>query len=281
MLVALVGACNFSPPAAPIVDATLDDAPVDLPIDTSSSPRVAGARGFWKFDELAGNTVLDHATPPSGKLAMDLTIAMPGETVWVTGGLQIIGRGTISSTSAPHIGQTIQNVKEVTVEAWVTPTNDVQGDGTDPFDGAPDYAAVFMASGSIVSYSALIAQTGDRWITRSRTNTPPTQPERAAGFPEIQAPSASAMANKVTHLVLVTSATTRTLYVDGVPQTSTPEGLGTLDWDPSYALRFADHSAGYERGWQGTLWVVALYDRSLLPQEVQQNFEAGHDCLDC
>jgi hypothetical protein len=54
-----------------------------------------------------------------------------------------------------------------------------------------------------------------------------------------------------------------------------------LDWDPSYSLRLGDHSAPYERGWRGTLWLLAIYDRALLSTEIMQNFDAGHDCGDC
>jgi hypothetical protein len=271
--------CRYSPPTPLTIDATEADDAVDA-VDMAISPRIGSPAGFWKFDEMSGDVVADSATPPTSTSAMDLRIASPTETTWVPGGLRIDGRATISSNPAPHIGQTIQSLKTVTIEAWVTPSNDTQGNGSDPNDGAPDYAGIFMASGSILSYSALLAQTGNVWMARSRTNTPPTQTERAAGFPEIQtAPTVTP--NKVTHLVLVTSPTERMLYVDGQAYTSTPNGIGMLDWDPSYALRLADHSATYERSWRGTIWLLAIYDKAFSAADVMQNYQAGYDCSEC
>ena len=133
---------------------------------------------------------------------------------------------------------------------------------------------IVNASGSIVSYSALIGQVGDKWIGRSRSNQ-----TSGDAMPEITA-TAPIVANKITHLVLVANASARILYVDGMPYSSSPSGAGTVDWDEAYKLRLGD-AITYDRQWLGTIWLLAIYDRALSAAEVKQNFDAKHDCTSC
>lgn len=212
-------------------------------------------------------------TPPQGKLAMDLTIGSPAAATWVAGGLRIDGQAKIASLPQPHVGQGIMDSGEVTIEVWVTTPNATQG--TDQLADGPDYATVFTASGSIISRDATIAQVGGRWTGRSRTATTDNN-----GLPEIVTPDGTVGTTAPTHLVLTTTATSRTLYVNGKAYTSSPSGIGPLNWDRSYRLRVGDEDL-YDRRWLGTIWVLAVYDRALSPSEIQQNLLAGHDCASC
>lgn len=49
-----------------------------------------------------------------------------------------------------------------------------------------------------------------------------------------------------------------------------------LNWDPSYRLVLGNEATG-NRPWVGRLFLVAIYDRALLHQELQQNYNAGVD----
>jgi hypothetical protein len=47
------------------------------------------------------------------------------------------------------------------------------------------------------------------------------------------------------------------------------------NWDPNYRL-FLGNEGSLDRPWRGTLYMVALYDRALTPDEVAANFSAGY-----
>jgi len=268
---ALFAGCGFS------IGATTDapiDTPPDLPIDQPPAlPRVTdGLLGLWRFDEGMGATAADSGVPPAGMQPMNLTILPTIATTWVTGGLRINSQASLTSMTNPHASRQIDTSKEVTIEAWITPADVTQGAGA-PDAGGQDFATVFSVAGSIVSRSATIAQVGDHFTGRIRTTTDNN------GLPEIASAPGSATTN-VTHLVLVESATTRALFVNGVRLMSTPVGTGTLGWDIHDVIRMGDEAL-YDRQWHGTLWLVALYDRALTDAQVMQNRSAGHDCPSC
>lgn len=253
------------------------DAPAaDVAIDISSPrpPRIeTSLRGFWAFSEGTGATARDRVPPPPSKAAMDLSIASMTAVTWVAGGLRIDGNAKISSLAQPHVGQAIEISGQFTVELWASPENATQG--AEVLTDGPDYAVMFTASGSIVSRDATIAQVGDRWMARSRTTATDNN-----GLPEIRTPAGVVKSGVPTHLVLSTTSTTRTLYVNGTPYTSSPSGIGMLNWDRSYTLRVGDEDI-YDRQWHGTAWMMAIYDRALSDAEIQQNFQAGFDCPSC
>ncbi len=236
--------------------------------------RTPGERGVWRFNEGAGAQVRDAATPPAASPPMHLTIESPGAVTWVAGGLRLDSRVTIASDPNPHVGRAISMSGEFTLEIWVTPLDTTQG--IDPPDaGGLDFASVVQASGSIASNSAMITQIGDRWAGRSRTTA-----TTADASPEIAAVSGSVTTGAVTQLALVTSTSTRTLYVNAAAHSSTPNAAGAAVWDESYKIRIGD-AINYDRQWRGTVWYMAIYDRALTPQQIMTNREAGIDCSGC
>ncbi|HMO65710.1 MAG TPA: hypothetical protein PKE47_10915, partial [Verrucomicrobiota bacterium] len=48
----------------------------------------------------------------------------------------------------------------------------------------------------------------------------------------------------------------------------------TVNWDGSYSLALANEFSN-DRPWRGTFHLVALYNRDLLPHEVEAHFQAG------
>lgn len=277
MLSLLASGCGFSVggSAAPLDVATADVPLTDTPPPDMPGPvRVVSAlRGLWKFDEGTGAIAHDIVPPPPSKPAMDLSLGPASTFAWVTGGLQVNGAIAMATTAAPHVGREIEDAGEVTVELWVTPATETEG--TDPADAlGADYATVFSAAGSIVSHAGLIAQVGRHWIARTRTAA-----TNANATPEIVTPD-TISTTQPTHVVITTSATGRTLYVDGSAFQSTPAATGTLGWDRSYKLRLGNEDL-YDRAWHGTIWLFAIYDRALSAVEIEQNRLAGPNCVGC
>ena len=68
----------------------------------------------------------------------------------------------------------------------------------------------------------------------------------------------------------------RSIYVNGVfTDDLDPVGGGTLaDWDDTFALVLGNEVSG-DRQWQGTLRMVAIHNRVLTAEQIQQNFAVG------
>jgi hypothetical protein len=266
-IVLLLGACSYTAPT-PI---TGDDAPslpdteppVDSPPDQPTSARVGTPIAEWHFDALAGTTIAD-AVPGS---PLPLTLSAAPMVTQVSGGLQFDARTNAASAVTPHVNAKIKASNALTLEAWVTPANVTQGSTT--------YAVVATISVSSMLRNLGIEQRGANWTGRVRTSASSLNAD-----PEVSA-VAQVDITKPQHVVLVADATTRTLYVNGVPFETTPSGGGTMtSWDPNYRIRIGDES-GANRAWLGTIWFLAIYDRALSMQEVVTNFDAGHDCVGC
>lgn len=246
---------------------------VDVPpvmID-AAVPRVSGATGIWRFDEGAGSSILEKTEPPEGSGPMHLTVMTPSAVTWVLGGLRLDRRVTIATPVAPHVGQAIETSQQFTIEVWASTADVAQG-----LDGASDHATIVSASGTILTFNALIGQVGSSWIGRARyTNTPD-------GGPEIVTDAGKCDASKIQHLALVASASERTLYVDGEGFESTVNNMDMVVWETSYPIRIGDSSANeYDRSWLGTIYFLAIYDRALTPAQIAQNRAAGYNCVEC
>jgi Concanavalin A-like lectin/glucanases superfamily len=208
---------------------------------------------------------------------MHFTISNASLVTWLDGGLRLDTKVTLETTAANlHVGSEILTSGQFTIEAWVT-TPDL-GQGLDPPDGAPDHATIVNISGGIVSYNALLGQVGDTWVARARTSATDN-----AAMPEIATTAGVVKKDKITHLALVVNGTTRVLYVDGTPVTSTPIATGAINWDPTYAIRIGDATdpVTYDRRWRGIIYFLAVWDRALMPTEVTQNRDARYDCSEC
>ncbi|MEO1064503.1 MAG: LamG-like jellyroll fold domain-containing protein [Actinomycetota bacterium] len=94
------------------------------------------------------------------------------------------------------------------------------------------------------------------------------------GTPTVATPPGTATTT-LTHVVMThTTNGTRTLYLDGTP-TTTDTIAGTLtNWDPDYPLTIANTTDG-TRPWNGTLCLIAIYDRALTPTEITTNHTTG------
>ena len=68
---------------------------------------------------------------------------------------------------------------------------------------------------------------------------------------------------------------TERLYVNGVEHPTTVVLAGNYsNWDASDKFSIGNEGSA-DRPWNGTVYLVAVYDRPLSPEEVTQNFDAG------
>ncbi|MBN1669817.1 MAG: FecR domain-containing protein [Kiritimatiellae bacterium] len=84
----------------------------------------------------------------------------------------------------------------------------------------------------------------------------------------------------VYHLVCVFAPRAgASVYVDGErcacrPTPGRLKSEGKRAWDPGYTFGLGNRTTSLDRGWQGAVYLVAVYSRALSPEEVQRNYRA-------
>ena len=255
-------ACGFEVTGAPTTDGPIDTQPPPPDIPEPPATRVSdGLVGLWTFDDAAGSRLLadtSGATPP-----IPLEVVVGGsiaEPMLVNGNLVATTPGRIHSALNTRLPREPAMAGAVTLEMWVQPNAAVQGTSLEP-------SFVGGLAANVASRNIAFLQAGGTWIGLVRTTA------AIDGTPALRS-STLASTTKMTHLVLVASPTQRVLYVDNTIEDTGIAG-GPLAWDLSYPMALIDEFQ-HARQWTGSLALVALYRRALTPDEVRQNFAAGH-----
>ena len=192
--------------------------------------------------------------------ALDLTLS--GDVTWVDGwGIQLAGgRAQGSTQNSSKLHALITGSGEFSVEAWVVPATTGQMDA------------------NIVSYSAgtqarnvTLAQQGSAYRTLLRHDG-----TDANGMPEMDSAEESLQAT-LQHVVMTYSPTQgRQLFINGrdtgVIDPATPDLLNS--WSDNFALVLGNEASG-DRPWEGVIRFVAIHNRALSAQQINQNFAAG------
>ena len=213
---------------------------------------------LYEFLEGAGDTVSD--TSGSGA-ALDLTIADPGHTTWVSGGGLSIDSSTIiaSSGAATKIYNDVTASDEITVEAWVAPASTSQ---TGP-------ARIVTMSADTTNRNFTLGQDGDTYNQRLRTTT-----TDSSGIPAVGSPAGS-LTTGLTHVVYTRDDTgAATIYLDGSPVTSDTVGGDLSAWVATDGFALANEF-GADRSWLGEYCLVAVYSQALSPTDVSGNYNEG------
>jgi hypothetical protein len=114
-----------------------------------------------------------------------------------------------------------------------------------------------------------LGQSGDLYDSRLRTTATSTN-----GTPSVAAPAGS-LTEALTHVVYIRNAAgAARIYVNGSQVSSKTVGGDLSSWNETYHLGLANEMT-MDRPWFGELHLVAVYNRALDPQEVNQNFQAG------
>jgi hypothetical protein len=88
-------------------------------------------------------------------------------------------------------------------------------------------------------------------------------------------PSNGGVATQLTHVVYTRTAEGAVrIYLDGKKNAETTIAGNFSNWDGSFAFGLANEFVD-DRTWLGELHLVAVYDRALSAEAVQQNFSCG------
>ncbi|MFG6102783.1 hypothetical protein D0962_12310 [Leptolyngbyaceae cyanobacterium CCMR0082] len=223
------------------------------------TPRVtAGLQSLYTFEEGTGNVVQDISMvgEPLNLVAADQPIQ------WLENGPGIeITQPTLLTTETPatKLVTATRSTNELTIEAWLEPTQ------VTPGEGIP--ARIVTVSEDASNRNFTLGQNDNGYVVRLRTNTSDengTEQPLAGG---------TITPGQTIHVVYTTSTTGEAiLYLNGseVSRQQIPENFAA-SWDNSFRFALGDELSG-ARAWLGKIHLVAIYNRALSQTEVRQNF---------
>ncbi len=229
---------------------------------------VAGGAGRYegsliaKYEFKTGTGLVAYDT--SGvEPSVDLNFS--GNVNWVGGwGVTIGAGGKLQGTSqaSAKLYNQITASGEYTIEAWAAPANVAQTDAVLVGYSAGPSAHNFEMTQSMYNYNFL-AQS-------SKTN--------AMGSPALSTATAAMVAQAtLQHIVMTYDAINgRQIYVNGnlVASGDAQKGGDFSAWDNTFALVLGNEISN-NHTFNGTLRLVAIYNRALTPAQVQLNYNAG------
>ncbi len=225
----------------------------------SSLPPVTDPNGqiaLYDFSEKSGDVVHDMS---GFEEPLDLTIADPAAVQWLEGGgLAIVSPTIIRSTeNAAKITTAIMASGQMSIEAWVKPTNAEQE--------GPARIATLSADPSYRNFT--LGQQLDAYDVRCRTSGTSLN-----GTPSVR--THQRVENRLTHVVYTLNIQgVANIYIDGaLAVTETVSGdLG--NWQ-DYPFALANELTE-NRPWLGEIHLLAIFDQVLSAPVVEQKYSEG------
>jgi Concanavalin A-like lectin/glucanases superfamily len=215
----------------------------------------------WEFREGSGSTVAD-----TSGVQPEIPLSLSGDYTWMSSwGVRFSnGKAQGGVNGSSKLFSQITGTGEFTIEAWVAPANVSQ-----------ENAWVFAYSGGPDSSNLALAQ--DMYNYQAYTRSSVTD-QSNAGEPALITDADTEFAQATLQHVVVSydPVNGRRFYVNGEYTGDTdPTGGGLLNnWNESFAVVLGNSTAG-SNAFSGAVRMVALYNRALSEQQVQQNFDVG------
>lgn len=220
------------------------------------APSHRGLLALYDFGSDSGPIVKDRSglLPPLDLRISDIKAVRRSE-----GSLEVRGKTLIQSDKATRIGDAVRRSGEIAIEAWIHPAK-IDQEGP---------ARIVTLSKNTSERNFTLGQERNQFDVRLRTTK-----TSGNGIPSVSSPQKS-LATKLTHVVFTRDRQGKArLYLNG--QQVAQQGIAgdMTNWDASFRLALANELTG-DRPWLGTYHLVAIYDRSLSPEEVAAHFRAG------
>jgi hypothetical protein len=167
-----------------------------------------------------------------------------------------------SPNGAAKIASVLETTKDITIEAWIRPANNTQGDSS---NGVP---IINMALGNNESFT--LNQRGSQYGG--------TVVRMGFGTGRIYTIENAVQAGGLQHLVFTSSDESQAsnIYVNNFNRASA--GEWRVELDPTHPLALAGRPDAL-LPWHGTIELVAIYNRALSLDEIGQNYQAGPRCI--
>ncbi|MEZ5257330.1 MAG: LamG domain-containing protein [Ilumatobacteraceae bacterium] len=223
---------------------------------------VDGLLAEWEFDE-QGTTIVDTS---GVEPALDLTVSDPNLVKWLDGGGIVLDEPVRIGTAGPatKIIDAVRATNEFSLEVWVKPA-EVEPEGPGRIAGLLDSRNGNSRNVGIGQGWWLDKGTTDRYEARLQTSSNYNNPVSSARGETVP---------ERTHLVLTRASDgSIRLYVNGSIALE-ERSEGTLSWQSNIPVMIGNDTDG-RFPFQGTIYLVAFYDRALAPTDVSTNYFAG------
>jgi len=218
----------------------------------------------------------DDTKPGGGNTAYDtsgvdpsMNMTLYGSYAWVGGwGVRFSGTGTSAGRGQAPVANSsklydkISATGEYSIEAWVAPANVTQ-----------EETAIISYSGGMNQRNFTLGQTLYDYEFYHREST-----TNEAGMPLLTTnPAGEILQATLQHVVVTFSGINkRRIYVNGElidVQDETDAG-NFSNWSNSFAF-VVGNEGNQNAAWQGVVRMVAVFNRALTPEQIQQNYQAG------
>lgn len=225
--------------------------------DASQIAPPSGLQVFYDFNQAEANRVLDRS---GSENPLHLVIEHPDRVTWLDGALQINEPTSIASESAAaELTRSIQWSGEVSISAWIKPS---QLDQSGP-------ARIVTLSRNSSERNFTLGQDDSAYDVRMRTSQ-----SNSNGIPSLSSEDGSVTLEK-THVVYTRNRYGQaSIYINGTLNSSSTQAGNVSVWRDSFSLGLANEFQG-GRPWLGTFFQVAVYNRSLNADEINQLYSAG------
>jgi hypothetical protein len=218
----------------------------------------------------------DDTKPGGGTIAYDtsgvdpsMNMTLNGEYAWVGGwGVRFSGTGNGAGRAQAQVADSgklynlITSTGEYSIEAWVAPANVTQ-----------EETSIISYSGGVDKRNFTLGQTlydYEFYLRESTTNE--------SGMPFLTTnPAGEILQATLQHVVVTFSgANKRRIYVNGqlVDVQDETDAGNFSSWSNSFA--FVVGNEGSQRmPWSGVVRMVAVFNRALTPEQINQNYQAG------
>jgi len=215
----------------------------------------------YEFKTGEGNTAFDTSGVDPA-----INLNLIGEVDWLgSWGIRLNGGKAQGSTgSSKKLHDLITLTGEYSLEAWVVPDNVTQ-------DGP---ARIVSYSGGADIRNFTLGQTLYNYNFLNRTDQ-----SDGNGMPALSSPDADEVLQATLQHVVLTydPFDGRRVFVNGEDVAgldNTPAGTLAGEWDDGFALVLGQETSGEDQ-WLGTVRLLAIHNRALSVEEVEQNFDAG------
>ncbi|MGD9726987.1 MAG: LamG domain-containing protein [Gammaproteobacteria bacterium] len=229
-------------------------------VASGGSRHEANVIALYEFKTGEGNIAYD-----TSGIEPALNLTMSGGYSWVGGwGVEFSnGKAQGSTTTSKKLRDMIQQTGEYSIEAWAVPGNVTQ-------EGP---ARIISYSAGTQARNFTLGQTQYNYDFLHRSST-----TDGDGEPALSTADADEDLQATQQHVVVTfdPANGRRIYVNGIftDDVDTVAGGNLSDWDDSFAFVLGNEASG-DRPWSGKLRLVAIHNRALSAEQIQQNFAVG------
>ncbi len=188
---------------------------------------------------------------------------------WVGGwGIELFSTSARGSTAASaKLAERLKSTNAYTIEAWLVPAN-ISQEGP---------ARIISYSANNTERNFTLGQTLYNYNFAQRSGSASNSAD-INGNPLLSTADADEILQATQQHVAITYSGTegRKIFVNGVQVASetNTQGHNLNDWDENYTLLFGAEADG-SSPWEGRLRMVAIHERALTEEQVQQNMAAG------